>query len=214
MMAISHVFFDVGGVLGTGGWDAGQRARAVERFGLDPADFELRHAEADEMWEDGRLTLEQYLHGTVFTEPRSFSRREFTAFMLSQSEPLPETIAIARALALAGRQRLMTINNESAELNTYRLRRFGLTDIFDAFFSSCWLGAMKPSPRIFEPALSLSQADPARSVFIDDLERNLAPARALGMHTIRFRSAGQLASELGDLEIGIRERGRQLCDSR
>jgi hypothetical protein len=49
MMAISHVFFDVGGVLGTGEWDAGQRARAVERFGLDPADFELRHAEADEV---------------------------------------------------------------------------------------------------------------------------------------------------------------------
>ncbi len=54
MMAISHVFFDVAAVLGTGGWDAGQRARGVERFGLDPADFELRHAEADEMWEDGR----------------------------------------------------------------------------------------------------------------------------------------------------------------
>lgn len=56
-MKISHVFFDVGGVLGTGGWDADQRARAADQFGLDPADFDRRHAEVDEMWEDGRMTL-------------------------------------------------------------------------------------------------------------------------------------------------------------
>jgi putative hydrolase of the HAD superfamily len=213
-MKISHVFFDVGGVLGTGGWDAGQRAQAADRFGLDPADFGRRHAEVDEMWEDGRMTLDQYLECTVFFKPRAFSRDQFTAFMRSQSEPFPETITIARALADAGRHRLMTLNNESAELNTYRLRHFGLIDIFDAFFSSCWLGAMKPSPRIFELALSLSQADPVRSVFIDDREENVASARALGMHAIWFRSAGQLARELRALDIGIRERGTQLCNSR
>jgi putative hydrolase of the HAD superfamily len=213
-MRISHVFFDVGGVLGTGGWDAGQRARAADRFGLDPAEFDRRHAEVDEMWEDGRMTLDQYLDCTVFFKPRGFNRDQFTAFMCSQSEPFPETITIARALADAGRQRLMTLNNESAELNTYRLRHFGLIDIFHAFFSSCWLGAMKPSPRIFELALSLSQADPVRSVFIDDREENVASARALGMHAIWFRSAGQLAHELRALGIGTRERGTQVCNSR
>jgi putative hydrolase of the HAD superfamily len=212
-MKISHVFFDVGGVLGSGGWDAGQRARAADRFGLDPADFDRRHAEVDEMWEDGRMTLDQYLDCTVFFKPRGFNRAGFTAFMRSQSEPFPETITIARALADAGRHRLMTINNESAELNTYRLRHFGLIDIFDAFFSSCWLGAMKPSPRIFELALSLSQADPVRSVFIDDREENTASARALGFHTIRFRGPRQLESELSALGIGTRKRVTQLCNS-
>ena len=38
------------------------------------------------------MTLEQYLDCTVFTEPRSFRRREFTAFMLSQSDPLPKRL--------------------------------------------------------------------------------------------------------------------------
>lgn len=134
--------------------------------------------------------------------------------MRSQSEPFPDTIAIARALADAGRHRLMTINNESAELNAYRLRHFGLTGIFDAFLSSCWLGVAKPSRRIFQLALSLSQADPSRSVFIDDREQNLAPARALGIHAFRFRNAGGLAADLSTLGIGTRERGRQRCDSR
>lgn len=213
-MNFSHVFFDVGGVLGTGGWDAEQRARAADRFGLDPADLDRRHAEVDEMWESGRMTLDQYLDCTVFFKPRGFGRDQFTAFMRSQSEPFPETIAIARALADAGRHRLMTLNNESAELNTYRLQHFGLIGIFDAFFSSCWLGAMKPSPRIFELALSLSQADPVRSVFIDDREENVTSARALGMHAIRFRSARQLERGLHALGIATRERGMQSCNSR
>ena len=37
-MEITHVFFDIGGVLGTNAWDHEQRARAAERFGLDLAD--------------------------------------------------------------------------------------------------------------------------------------------------------------------------------
>jgi putative hydrolase of the HAD superfamily len=120
---------------------------------------------------------------------------------------------IARAFAYTGRHRLMTLNNESAELNRYRLRHFGLTGIFDAFFSSCWLGALKPSPRIFELALNLSQADPVRSVFIDDREENVASARELGFHTIRFRDARQLESELYALGIGTPKRVTQLCNS-
>ena len=42
--------------------------------------------------------------------------------MLAQSAPFPDTIDLARALARSGRYRLMTINNESAELNQHRLR--------------------------------------------------------------------------------------------
>ena len=91
----------------------------------------------------------------------------------------------------------MTINNESAELNQHRLERFGLRDIFIAFFSSCWVGVLKPARRIYEVALAMSQADPAASVFIDDRERNLEPARPLGMRTIRFTDAARLRAGAG-----------------
>lgn len=205
-MTVTHVFFDVGGVLGTRGWDTGQRALAAARFGLDGARLERRHREVVGMLEEGRVTLDAYLAHTVFDVPRQFSRREFEAFMRSLSEPFPETIAIARALAGAGRYQLMTINNESAELNVHRLRHFGLVDIFAAFFSSCWLGVTKPSPRIYELALGMSQAEPDQSVFIDDRAENLPPARALGMRTVRFVSAGQLAADLATLGVVIADR--------
>ena len=198
---ITHVFFDVGGVLGTSGWGTEPRALAVERFGLDAADFDRRHREVVGPWEEGHMTLGEYLDCTVFDAPRSFTRDEFKAFMWAQSRPKLDTIAIARALAAAGRYRLMTINNESAELNAYRLTLFGLTPIFSAFFSSCWLGVAKPSRRMYELALAMSQAQPGQAVFIDDREQNLAPARSLGMQAIRFTTAEELRRNLASLGV-------------
>jgi putative hydrolase of the HAD superfamily len=50
-------------------------------------------------------------------------------------------------------------------------------------------------------ALAMSQADPAASVFIDDRERNLEPAGALGMHTIRYTDAAHLEQDLAALGV-------------
>lgn len=200
-MTVTHIFFDIGGVLGSNGWDREQRAAAARHFSLDVAELEDLHGETVAMLEQGRMTLEEYLRGTVFYRPRPFKPEEFKACMLAQSAPFPESIDLARALARTGRYRLMTINNESAELNQHRLQQFGLCDIFLAFFSSCWVGVLKPGSRIYEVALAMSQAEPGSSVFIDDRERNLEPARALGMRTIRFTDALQLRQELAALGV-------------
>ena len=194
-MDITHVFFDIGGVLGTNGWDREQRARAAERFELDP-EFERRHQEMIGDWEAGRITLDEYLETSVFYGPRSFTKEDFAAFMLAQSEPFPESIAIARSLAAVGRVRLMTLNNEPAELNAHRIELFGLRGIFSAFLSSCWLGARKPLRLIFERARGVAQADPARTLFIDDREQNLVPARALGFQVLLFEEAAELERQL------------------
>jgi putative hydrolase of the HAD superfamily len=201
-MTITHVFFDIGGVLGTNGWDRHERAKAVERYGLDGDDFERRHEDAVGTFEAGRMTLDEYLDDTVFCEERPFSREDFKAFMRAQSQPFPESIQVARELAGARRHVLMALNNESAELNLHRLSSFGLVPLFTAFFSSCWVGAVKPSRRIYEVARDVSQADPARSVFIDDRPQNLTPAAALGMRTILFKDAGQLRRDLVALGVG------------
>jgi putative hydrolase of the HAD superfamily len=200
-MTFTHLFFDVGGVLGTNAWDHEQRQLAVRKFNLEEAAFDERHEEAVGTWESGGMSLEEYLRCTVFYRPRAFTPEDFTAFMRAQSAPFPEVIALARALARSGRWRLATLNNESAELNEYRLRHFALVDIFGAFFSSCWLGALKPARRIFELALALSQADPAASLFVDDRERNLDTARALGMTAVLYTDAERLRADLAALGV-------------
>lgn len=195
-MPLTHVFFDIGGVLGTNGWDREQRARALLKFGIEDEDFEHRHHQVVSEFETGAISLEEYLDVTVFYTPRLFSREDFELYMLSLSEPNPDSIEVAKALAATGRVRLMTMNNESVVLNVYRIDHFGLREIFPTFLSSCWLGVRKPQRAFFERGLGIAQADPRSSLLIDDRDQNLAPAAALGMHTIRFADAASLAEQL------------------
>ena len=196
MTSIDLVLFDIGGVLGSNGWDREQRAAAVERFGLDGEDFQYRHEETAGALEAGMISLDEYLNVTVFCEKRSFTRDEFKEFMFSQSEPWPESIDVVRDLAAHGAVELATLNNESAELNEYRIAHFGLLSIFPTFFSSCWIGVRKPTLAIYQRVLGMTQADPERTLFVDDRKQNLAPAAGLGVKTIQFQNATQLRTDL------------------
>ncbi|HEX6575817.1 MAG TPA: HAD family phosphatase [Gemmatimonadaceae bacterium] len=209
MTQIRHVFFDIGGVLATNGWDRDQRRLALDKFGLDSVEFHNRHEEMVGPLEQGQIGLEEYLDITVFYEPRSFSREEFRDFIFSQSKPNYESIAIARAVAEGCRYWVMTMNNESEELNKHRICAFGLDEFFDAFLSSCWLGLRKPARRFYERALGISEARPAESVFIDDRSQNLEPARALGMHTILYQNPAQLENDLRSLGLQFNLTERQ-----
>ena len=208
MSPISQLFFDIGGVLGSNGWDREQRAQAVRQFDLDAEDFQYRHEETVGAFESGQISLDEYLEVTVFSHPRTFSREDFKRFMFGLSTAWPDSLDVVRRLrdSVRGRParvRMATLNNESRELNEFRIRHFGLCDLFDVFFSSCWLGVRKPTREIYERVLGMTQVDPARSVFVDDREQNLAPARALGMKTILFAGADRLAQSLAELGFEV-----------
>ena len=198
---IALVLFHIGGVLGSNGWDREQRAAAIEAFHLDEEDFQYRHEETVGAFEVGQITLDEYLDVTVFCEDRAVSRDEFKAFMFAQSVPWEASIAVARDLARAGNVQMATLNNEGEELNRYRIRAFGLRDIFPTFFTSCWLGVRKPVRDIYQRVLGMTQADPRRVLFIDDRAQNLAPAATLGIQTLQFTNAEKLRQDLSGLGL-------------
>ncbi|MEO7217200.1 MAG: HAD-IA family hydrolase [Gemmatimonadaceae bacterium] len=182
--SIELILCDVGGVLGTNGWDHLERARTAERFGFDYSSFERRHEEAVDTWESGRMTLNEYLDFTLFNEDRDFSKEDMIAFMYAQSVAEPVTLRLMDELAARKRWRMMTANNESAELNAYRVELFGLSSIFSAFLTSAYIGAKKPHPTFYERAISIAHAIPERTVFIDDRPENLEQPRKLGLHCV------------------------------
>jgi putative hydrolase of the HAD superfamily len=207
-MAITHAFFDIGGVLGTNGWDRNDRKEAAVAFGLDLEEYERHHKEIVSAFEEGLMTIDQYLDRTVFVRPRSFTPEEFKKFMYAQSKPFPETISVARDLAGMGRARLCTASNESDELTRYRIRLFGLIGIFDTFLASCWLGMRKPAPDFYHRILAIAAARAEDSVFIDDREENVAAAKALGFHVIHFESADKLRRELDAVGLQLNSQTR------
>lgn len=203
MTEITSLFWDIGGVILTNGWDHNSRAEAVKTFGLDADEFRERHDLSFPAFDAGQITLNEYLDRTLFYRARKFSKEEFTAFMFAQSKEYPETRAVLSDVARTGKYYVASINNEPRELNDYRIEAFHLRDEFQAFFSSCYLNHRKPEETIYKIALDVSQRPPERAVFIDDRPLNLENPRRLGMHAIQHKDAQQLRSDLRALGIKV-----------
>src|SRR5579862_1775189 len=120
MSDVTALFWDVGGVILSNGWDRASRAEAAKKFGLDWEEFQDRHELASPAFEAGRITLNTYLERTVFYRKRAFTKKAFTNFIFAQSEQFPESRAVLAAVAASGKYLLATINNEAAELNERR----------------------------------------------------------------------------------------------
>jgi len=198
-MPIRALFWDIGGVLLTNAWDHEERDLAIQKFQLDKSEFEARHKKVLVPFEEGSLSLDEYLEQTVFYRPRPFTPDEFKQFMFSLSRPKPETIEIARSLS--GKYQMATINNESRKLNQYRIQTFKLTELFDLFISSCFVGVRKPEARIYRMALDLTQHVADECCFIDDRPLNLEGAAKLGIKTVLMKDPAQLRRDLQNLGV-------------
>lgn len=202
MPEIKALFWDVGGVLLTNAWDHTQRDQAIQKFQLERSEFAERHELVASSFERGKISLDEYLDRTVFYRVRPFTRDEFKNYMYSLSLPDEGSLAFARELAASGKYLMGTINNESRELNAYRIQEFGLLSIFRVFVSSCFVGLRKPEEGIYRLALDLTQQAAEECCFIDDRALNLEVAKRLGMHTIEMDGVEQLRGDLEKLGVG------------
>ena len=202
MPKITTLFWDIGGVILTNGWDRESRKEAADAFHLDWEEFQDRHDLSFPAFDTGQITLNEYLDRTLFYRKRPFTREEFTAFMFAQSKEYPDTRAI---LDKASSQKYFVgaINNEPLELNQYRIEAFHLRRNFVVFFSSCYVRSRKPEETIFRVALEVSQRPPEECLFIDDRPLNLESPRRLGMNTIHHQNAEQLRSELAKYGVEV-----------
>jgi putative hydrolase of the HAD superfamily len=200
---ITTLFWDIGGVILSNGWDRASRREAAAAFQLDWEEFQDRHDLSFPAFDAGHITLNEYLDRTLFYRPRSFTREEFTAFMFAQSKEFPDSRALLDSAARSGKYFIGSINNEPLELNEYRIEAFNLRRDFLVFFSSCYLGCRKPEENIFRIALEVSQRKPENCLFIDDRPLNLESPRRLGMNAIHFQNAHQLHAEMRKFGVEV-----------
>ena len=71
--------------------------------------------------------------------------------------------------------------------------------LFTATVISGDVGLRKPDPEIYLLGAERIDRLPEECVFVDDLGGNLKPAAALGMATVRHRSAGETIPQLEEL---------------
>jgi putative hydrolase of the HAD superfamily len=181
---ITTLFLDIGGVLLTNGWDHNIRRHAAEKFNLDFEEMNERHHLTFDTYEEGKLSIDDYLKRVVFYQDRPFSRDEFRDFMYAQSKPFPDAIELMRSLKNQYGLQIAAISNEGRELTMYRVHEFKLGTFIDFFVSSCFVHYRKPDEDIYRIALDIAQVRPEKVVYIDDRAMFVEVARGLGINGI------------------------------
>jgi HAD superfamily hydrolase (TIGR01509 family) len=198
---ITALFVDIGGVLLTDGWDHDARKRAATNFKLELAEMEDRHHLTFDTYEEGKLTLEQYLDRVVFYQKRPFTRARFRRFMFAQSKPYPEMIELVRKLKSKYGLKIVVVSNEARELNAHRIREFKLDGLVDSFISSCFVHVRKPDADIFRLALDIAQAPAGQVVYVDNTPMFVQIAEGLGIRSILHTDYGSTCAKLASLGL-------------
>jgi putative hydrolase of the HAD superfamily len=181
---ITNLFLDIGGVLLTNGWDNDIQKRVADRFGLDYEEMHARHHLTFDTYEEGKLSLDEYLNRIVFYQKRSFTKEEFKAFMYAQSHPFPEMIDLMHGLKLQYGLKVAAVSNEGRELTVYRVQQFKLGKFIDFFVSSCFVHYRKPDADIYRIALDIAQVRPEQVIYIDNTAMFVEVAQGMGIHGI------------------------------
>ncbi len=105
---------------------------------------------------------------------------------------------LVRALdSLPGRKFVFT--NGSEEYASRVLDRLGLANLWDGLHDIHAMNYVpKPNPDAYSAMCARWEIDPARALFVEDMARNLAPAKALGMTTVWVDNGSEQAGAGAD----------------
>lgn len=198
---IRALFLDIGGVLLTNGWDRHARQQAARQFNLDLDEMDERHHLTFDTYEEGKLSLDEYLKRVVFYTQRPFQRADFIQFMYDQSQPFPEMIELIKGVKARHHLKIATVSNEGRELTEYRIRQFKLGSFVDFFISSCFVHYRKPDHDIFKMALDTAQIPREAVIYIDDRMLFVEVARNLGIQGFRHTGLESTREQLAKLGL-------------
>ncbi len=194
---ISALFIDIGGVILENGWDRNKRRHASEIFGFDLEEMNERHHLTFDTYEQGKLSLDEYLNRTIFYEKRPFSKEEVKAFMF-KTGAYPQMIDLFRSLKKGCGIKMAVVSNEGRELTIQRISEYYLNEFIDFFICSCFVHLRKPDEEIYRLALDVAQVNPAEVIYIDDRKMFVEVAKNLGIngvhHTGYVSTTGLLAA--------------------
>jgi putative hydrolase of the HAD superfamily len=201
--SITTLFLDIGGVLLTNGWDHQMRRKAAETFALDYEEMNERHHLTFDTYEEGKLSLYEYLQRVIFFQERPFSLEEFKMFVFEQSQPYQEMIDLVCKLKQRYRLKIAAVSNEGRELTVYRIAKFDLGSFIDFFISSCFVHYRKPDEDIYRIALDIAQVPPEQVVYLEDRPMFVEVAQSLGIRGVVHKDFESTRAALRGFGLGL-----------
>ncbi|MDD2709891.1 MAG: HAD family phosphatase [Verrucomicrobiae bacterium] len=148
-------------------------------------------------YEIGRITTAQFACGACRLIGYRGSEESFIEAwcdIFSPNQPMFERIEQWHAMGIP----LYTLSNTCDSHVDFFLSRYDIFRCFTDFIFSCRVGVAKPQPGIYRWAIDKHHADPATTLFLDDLPENVAGAQALGFHALQYQDEKRLAIQLAE----------------
>ncbi len=197
-MALRAVIFDYGKVLSALP-DAESHSNLVAATGLDDARFEDHYWAHRHAYDSGALTSVTYWEkiaaeaGFEMTAARLQTLIENDCRMWGNvNQPMVDWTQRLLEVGL----RVGVLSNMGDATRDYLLKENPWLARLDHLTWSCELLMAKPDPAIYAYTLEKLQVNAEDAIFIDDIPRNIAAARALGIDGILFTDVAQLRLDL------------------
>ena len=197
------LYSDIGGVLGTNGWDTVLRKEICAQFSVDHAEIESRHRLMFDSYERGFLTFEDYLRHVFFAAPRDFTWESMRDFTYAASKPWPDNIEFFKSVKIRNSLKMALISNEGQGITEHRIAKFGLRELADYMVISHFTHMRKPDREIWKLALQLGGATPQESIYIDDREMFVNVAAEIGFTAIHHTSLQKTQTQLAQLGLVV-----------
>ena len=196
MIQTKAILFDIGGVF----WHPKETPLSVNwaaRCGLSPKEFDeiVYHSEWGSQALLGKITGERMWEN--IGNKLGLSLIERKQCEAEYWEGVWDTELLDYCQVLRSKYRLGTVSD--AELTAREnIKTWVNESLFEVMVFSAEIGVCKPDPRIFHCALERLGTGASETLFIDDREKNVNGAKALGMHTIHYKSRNQVVAALNE----------------
>jgi putative hydrolase of the HAD superfamily len=196
---IKAVIFDYGGVV----TDGGAGPEVIERLG------ENLNIGSEEALRLMRGPWDDFMRGAFDTD--GFWQRIESAYGSGIPEesrdvwntwehmaPRPEMLALIKELKAGGL--VVGLLSNVIPVTEQIIREQGGYELFQPCVLSCALGLKKPEREVYEELLrQLPDIEPEQILFVDDQERCLVPARAMGIQTLLAENTSQIVKDVEEL---------------
>ncbi len=192
---ISTVIFDLGGVvLNRGLWLF--REYLVNNYGVSDEDtIKILIKKYYKPYFSGEIIEEEFWKKSLKDLKIDADWRELREKLLNFFKPNEGMFELLRILR-KNKYKTALLSDQTKEWWPILNKKFKIDSHFDICIVSAYVGINKPDKRIYEIALNESHSIAEKSVFIDDLEDNLVPAKELGLKTILYKNSEQLKKDL------------------
>lgn len=201
---IKNIIFDLSEVIISGYHGVEKLLR--EQYGIPEQGFKEQKQLKNEFFLDsmrGNLSEEEYLKELLQGMDWSISIDQLkTAIRQNLNQPIPGTMEIVKQLKEKGNYQLILLSDHVREWVKYIEENNKDLQMFDRKIFSYDIGVVKSDKQTFKIVLEQTGIIADETLFIDDYEKNVKNAEAVGIHGIVFENAEQLRKTLSS-DLGI-----------